>query len=86
MKRDREAARKANLAAMGAGPAAKQEIKVGPGNSWSEHFRRVRIETENLSPGIRGSCLRRPVHSVEIGIVHAADMEGLHPAPIMCSC
>ena len=49
IKRDRDAARKADLAAMSM--AAQQEIKVGMG-SLPIHFRCVRDQIENSSGGI----------------------------------
>src|SRR5512132_809487 len=65
---------KANVAAIGM--AAQQEIKVGTG-SLPIHFRRVRDQNRKLVMGYRGSRLLDVVHSVEMGIVDAAEMEAL---------
>ena len=77
IKRDRDAARKADLAAMGM--AAQQEIEVGMG-SLPIHFRRVRDQNRKLVVGYRGSRLLDVVHSVEMGIVDAAEMKALAAA------
>src|SRR6478672_13501356 len=77
IKRDRDAARKADLAAMGM--AAQQDIEGGMG-SLPIHFRRVRDQNRKLFVGYRGSRLLDVVHSVEMGIVDAAEMEALAAA------
>src|SRR6478736_3645458 len=77
IKRDRDATRKADLAAMGM--AAQQEIEVGTGSP-PIHFRRVRDQNRKLVVGYRDSRLLDVVHSVEMGIVDAAEMEALAAA------
>src|SRR6478672_465491 len=77
IKRDRDSARKADLAAMGM--AAQQEIKVGMG-SLPIHFRCVRDQNGKLVMGYRGSGLLDVVHSVEMGIVDATEIKALAAA------
>src|SRR6478672_1631143 len=77
IKRDRDAARKADLAAMGM--AAQQDIEGGMG-SLPIHFRRVRDQNRKLFVGYRGSRLLDVFHSVEMGIVDTAEMEALAAA------
>ena len=61
------------------GMAAQQEIEVGMG-SLPIHFRRVRDQNRKLVVGYRGSRLLDVVHSVEMGIVDAAEIEALAAA------
>ena len=52
---------------------AEQEIEVGMG-SLPIHFRRVRDQNRKLVVGYRGSHLLDVVHSVEMSIVDAAEV------------
>ena len=70
-------ARQADLAAMGM--AAQQDIEAGSGGL-PIHFRRVREQNGKLVVGYCGSSLLNVLHSVEMGVTNAAEMDALAAA------
>src|SRR6476660_9280982 len=77
IKRDRDAAREADLPTMGV--AAQQEIEFGI-SRLPIHFRCVRDQNRKLVEGYRGSCLLDVVHSVEMSIIDASEIKVLAAA------
>src|SRR5262249_37387202 len=77
MKRDRYSARKADLATMGM--AAQQHVEANVG-SLPIHLRCMRDQNGKRIVGYCGSSLLHVVHSVEMGITNAGEMDALAAA------